>query len=352
VSKLTTKPQPRLSGRLWTALTLGTVILSAACGGGSSPQASTSPSPRQMTTISYANTPSLLYLPTYIADAQGYFAKHGITVNWVTTSSQIPALVSGQVQFANAGLDIAVIDADKGEPTPAIVAVQQHNSLALAIRSSEAVPNAVYPDSVKALKGKTLVTTALVGGAGVFVQLVLAGAGLVENKDVAIITVPTPAAVLATLQAGRADAGFMFPPFLQQGINEGIVVPLVDEAKGQGPQDLATKAYGGGVISTFNYINANKSLVKEFVAAITEAEAFNRDVAKNKAALLRILVQYTGVTDEAALSTALESEAPLAQPGMTCARWAIHAGLLKSVGSIQNIPPCNQIMATDVAPVG
>lgn len=328
------------------------MILGTACGGSSSSQASASASPRDLTTVSYANTPSLLYLPTYIADAKGYFAKHGIKVDWVTTSNQIPALVSGQVQFANAGLDIAVIDADKGQPTPAIVAVQQHNSLALAIRPSLAVPGAVYPDSVKVLKGKTLVTTALVGGAGVFVKLVLEGAGLVENKDVAIITVPNPAGVLATLQAGRADAGFLFPPFLQQGISQGIVVPLVDEAKGQGPQDLATKAYGGGVISTFDYINSHKSLVKEFVAAIVEAAAFNRDVAKNKAELLKILVQYTGITDEAALSAALESEAPLARPGMTCARWAIHAGLLKSVGSIQNVPPCDQIMATDVAPAG
>src|SRR5919197_276787 len=93
-------------GRLKVPGAFALCLLAATAGGGAAPQGAGSPSaaPTVHLTVSYSNVvPD--NLPLWIAKDAGIFKAHGLDVNLqlINSVTGMPALLSGQTQFADIG---------------------------------------------------------------------------------------------------------------------------------------------------------------------------------------------------------------------------------------------------------
>jgi NitT/TauT family transport system substrate-binding protein len=300
-------------------------------------------------TVSIGAVPSLLYLPVYVADAQGYFAKQGLKMDYKTLPDTAPALLSGDIDFSLNGADGAFIAASQGKPTPIVAILQQRNSLSLyaTTKTMKKVTNSSYPQSIQSLKGAKWGTTARVGGGEVFMQAVFQGAGLKEGSGFSIVALGQASNILAALKAGRVDGALLFPPFSAQAEVEGFAKPVVQEAKGEGPSELS-QSYGAALLASPKAVG-DSALLKKMTAAIQQGQEYTRDSA-NKANLVQIAKKYTGITDEKALGVALDSVASLSKPSFDCSRADTQAKLLLKVGTIKKPVTCDDVAVKQYLP--
>lgn len=301
----------------------------------------------------FGGTPSLLYFPIYIAIEQAHFAKRGIEAELISTNTPEPALIGGDIDFSMRSAEVGVTAAARGKPTPAVMMLQQRNSLSvdLAARLAPLVAGKSYPRNVEQLKGKgvTVAITARGSSAELFVKQTFAGAGMEEGRDYSIVVVGGGAGIIGALRANRVEVVNLWPPFSQQAYTQNVAVPLVQQAKREGPAPFRDGA-GIALLTNPSYLKSNEDAVRRIVAAITEAQEFNRDFKANRSRLMEIAKKYTGVTDEAVLDAAIQIQASLAYAGVECKPWSVTAKLLMSVGTIEKEPSCDLVVARNIAP--
>src|SRR5262249_8633109 len=144
-----------------------------------------------------------------------------------------------------------------------------------------------YPLNVRALhKGFVVATPARNGAGQAFIDGVLQGAGLKEGTDYSVVVTGPQANSIAALAAKQVDAAVLVPPFTEQPISQGLAVPWVEQAKGQGPSDFQA-AYGGTLNANAAWIAKNPDLAQKLVAGIIQADQFIRN-PKNLAAVTQI----------------------------------------------------------------
>jgi NitT/TauT family transport system substrate-binding protein len=172
-----------------------------------------------------------IFAPLYVADAKGYFADEGLTVNIQNVKSgqdAIPLAASGKLDavlagFAagmfsaiQSGLDVRVVgsmgvaDADTENPASALV-------VAKPLVDSGAVT------SVADLKGRKV---GALGGAGAtsafYVGMALEQAGLAIS-DVEFVQLNSPD-IPTALKTGGIDAAFVSAPFWNLAVDDGTAV--------------------------------------------------------------------------------------------------------------------------------
>lgn len=322
------------------------------CGGGASTTGTASPGAPTPITINLGHTPSLLYLPFYVAEEKGYFSKRGITISKTVTPTPVTPLIAGDVDIAMAVLDNAIISANVSKPTPAVVALQQRNSLTLVARADLSLPHksAGWPAVMKDLpKGAVISVPSRTGAGGLFLKAVIEGAGLRDGVDYSSTVIGSGAEEVAALKAKRVDVALLFPPFDSQAIAGGFGRELISEAKGQGPPEIVA-LYGAMVLVNSQFLKAHPAAVHDLVAAIVDAQRFVRDVAKNRSELISIAQKVTGITDTATVSASLDDVAALSEPTVDCKRVSSQVQLLLSLKTITTSPSCGDVVALDFVP--
>jgi NitT/TauT family transport system substrate-binding protein len=211
----------------------------------------------------------------YVGIHQGFFIAAGIKLDII----YVPTASGVMQQLSSGSLDI--VDTSVPAPIDAVA----HGAPVAIVRITEAVPpyDMVADDKVKTvkdLKGKTVVLGSLVNITHVYLERVLASAGL-KDSDVDITTVGNTAGRYAALKSGSADAAMLAPPFNFIAESSGFhnIGSLMEFAR-----DLP---FGSADVS-LAYAKEHHDALVRFLGALDKSIAwFNTDA--NRAAAIDIL---------------------------------------------------------------
>jgi len=161
----------------------------------------------------------LNYMPFFIAQKQGFYAKEGIKVELVNIGRadvQLQALVAGELHFANINADNIIIWNER-----------THGNLKIAAGSSNSAPyllvGARAVKKLEDLRGQRLGVASLTGGATSILLAYLKSKGLVYPKDfsLSIIAGGTPAR-LSALESNAIAGAVLGIPFADFAIDKGF----------------------------------------------------------------------------------------------------------------------------------
>lgn len=279
---------------------LGMVL--TACGGsgnGSSSQASSSGSGQPSASSDPINIilqPAANGLPVLVAQSQGFFTKHGITVAKIdhqATGQLYPALIA-QRQY-----DIA----DLTPPTVLSAVAQNLDIVAIANEFNVSkdfpleylmVPNDSPISSLTDLKGKNVGTVSLTGNLWISFENAIKKAGM-DVSDVKAVQVPLPS-MADQLAAHRVDAVLAIAPFsdtIKAAGNKVIDQPYLS---------IGSNVIGQVFGANRTWANSHKPEIKNFIAALKDATAYMKDHPDVAAEQLS---KFTGVPIETAKNTLL-----------------------------------------------
>ena len=161
----------------------------------------------------------LNYLPFFIAQRKGFYAKESIAVDLVSigrSDIQLQALVAGELHFANINADNIIIWNER-----------TGGNLKVAAGSSNAAPylliGAKNIKRIEDLKGQRIGVNSLSGGATSILVSYLRSKGLVHPRDysMSVIAGGTPAR-LSALESGAVAGAVLVLPFSDIAIDKGF----------------------------------------------------------------------------------------------------------------------------------
>jgi len=232
----------------------------------------------------------------WIARDAGLFDKNGLRteVAYIRSGSTMAqTLVSGEIQMSQMG-GPAMLAAG--------VAGMDVTFVAVALNTTPIVIMGTV-SRMEELKGKAIGVTRYGSNTDISARFAIRKAGLLPEKDVALIQLEDYPGIMGGIQSGRIAAGALADPF-------------TDAAKKLGYKEIADLAAMGlefpfvGIVAKKSYIKDHMDTVQRFVRAYTEAIAIyknNRDLA------MKITSKYTGIKDPAILSSTVDFYAPKLQ---------------------------------------
>jgi NitT/TauT family transport system substrate-binding protein len=232
----------------------------------------------------------------WMARDAGLFEKNGLRaeVAYIRSGSTMAqALVAGEIRLAQMG-GPAMLAAGVAGMDVTFVAVAL-NTTPIVIMGNVS--------KIEELKGKAVGITRFGSNTDISARFAIQKAGLLPEKDVALVQLEDYPGIMGGIASGRIAAGALADPF-------------TDVAKKLGYKEIADIASMGlefpfvGIAAKKSYIKENADTVQRFVRAYTEAIAVyknNRDLA------MKVTSKYTGIKDPAILSSTVNFYAPKLQ---------------------------------------
>jgi NitT/TauT family transport system substrate-binding protein len=229
----------------------------------------------------------------WIARDAGLFEKNGLRTDVAyirSGSTMAQALVAGEIQMAQMG-GPAMLAAG--------VAGMDVTFVAVALNTTPIVIMG-HVSKIEELKGKAVGITRFGSNTDISARFAIRKAGLLPEKDVALVQLEDYAGIMGGIASGRIAAGALADPF-------------TDAAKKLGYKEIADIASMGlefpfvGIATKKSYIKDNADTVQRFVRAYTEAIAIyknNRDLA------MKVTSKYTGIKDPETLSSTVNFYTP------------------------------------------
>jgi NitT/TauT family transport system substrate-binding protein len=248
------------------------VTLLAACAPAATAVPATDAPVQNVGALKIAVLPIIDTLPMYVAEAEGLFAKHGVTTEFIPVASapeRDQLLAAGQADgTVNETLSVMMFNKDAVQMQAvryALRPVEGYGHFFILASAKSGITNA------QGLKGVEIGVSQ--GTVIEYVtQRLLQAEGLTidEIKTIAVPKIPDRMALLAS---GELSAGVLPDPLASLAISQGAVKVL---------EDSLHPEYGFSVISfRKEVIDANPDAVKAFLAAIEEAsDLINLDAAK------------------------------------------------------------------------
>jgi NitT/TauT family transport system substrate-binding protein len=171
--------------------------------------------------------------PLYIADAKGYFADAGITVelqNVTSGQDAIPLAASGQLDVVVAGFSAGMFNAIANGLDVSVVGAVNVASGDMETSPSSLLVSKALVDSgevteIADLAGRTIGAVGGVGSSGGFLVGQVLGTGGLTLGDVTIENISIPDVPTALLNGG-IDAGWTSAPFNTLAVRDGVAVTL------------------------------------------------------------------------------------------------------------------------------
>lgn len=256
---------------LAAALALGSALVTA-CGSDSSSSGSGS-------TVTIGVGSNIFDMPIRVADANGYFAKQGLKVKYVTltASTGASALESGSVQFLNDSPTDFLSAIGKHIPETAIAADGGGNPLGLIVSKKFAKKHSLTASSpaaavAKALAGSTggASSANTKGEAGIFLK-----SQGIDPAKVHWVSLPSPAADKAALKSNQIDWFVTSEPTPLEIQDDGDGTVVADPVKV--PAWSAEQAgYGQNVVARNSYLSQHSDTAKKVATAVQQATAYMR----------------------------------------------------------------------------
>jgi NitT/TauT family transport system substrate-binding protein len=252
---------------LVAAMALGTALL-AACGDSAASSNGT---------ITIGVGGNIFDMPIRVADENGYFAKQGLKVKYVTltASTGAAALQSGSVQFLNDSPTDFLSAIGKGIPETAIAADGGGNPLGLIVSSKFAKDH-----SLTATTSADQVASALADSIGGSSSANTKGEASIFLKAYGVdptklkwVSLPSPAADKAALKSNQIDWFVTSEPTPLEIQNSGDGVVVADPIKVPA-WSAAQAGYGQFVVARNDYLTQNADVAKKVATAIQQGSAY------------------------------------------------------------------------------
>ncbi|MEV8038802.1 ABC transporter substrate-binding protein [Streptomyces sp. NPDC086182] len=216
-------------------------------------------------------------VPLRVADARGYFRKHGLKVNFVTVTATTgtSSLESGSLQFLNSSPTGFLGALARGLPETAVGVDGLGNPLGLVVSKEFARRHGL---TAKSPSGD--VARALAGSTGGFSSAntraeseMFLKDGNVGTDEVTWVSLPNPGVDKAALGAGRIDWFLTSEPLpLQiQESGDGVVVANSHTVNEWGS---SYAGYGQIVVTRKSYTRQHAAEVRKFMAAVREGTSY------------------------------------------------------------------------------
>ena len=242
----------------------------AACGGGSSSGDTGNDAAKEKNvTINVGILPITSVGALMLGIDKGFFKDEGITIKTNVAQSGaalVPAIVSGQYQFAFSNNLSLIIAAGKNLPVRIVRTANSADSDPTPSQEALFVSKNSPIKALKDLQGKTVAVNSLNNTPHLAVLTTLENAG-VDTKTVKFVEVGFPDMPLA-LELGRVDAADISEPFVTKATDEG----MKDMAHPYRvlAQDLPLSSW----FTTQSYIDTNKDVVKRFARAVDKSNTY------------------------------------------------------------------------------
>ncbi|HVA14261.1 MAG TPA: ABC transporter substrate-binding protein [Stellaceae bacterium] len=208
------------------------------------------------------------YLPAFVAQDNGIFARHGLDVTMVVvTSSSLapPALVSGSLQISQATPPNLLLADDGGLDLVAVAGVGRLE--AKNPRTSLVTRPGFTIAKPGDLRGKKIAVPGINSAMDLVLRKWLID-GHVPIDQVTIVETPF-AQMGDMLKSGQLDAAFAFEPLLSRILASGAAVKSLDIMSLANPDAL-----GAFWAATRDWANTHRPAVIAFRASLAEAIAF------------------------------------------------------------------------------
>lgn len=293
----------RVAG-LVAALLLGLAL--AACGEGGS--GGTGGADGQTVNVGYVQLP--IFAPLFVADAKGYFADEGLTVNLQKVKSgqdAIPLAASGKLDAVLAGFSAGMFSAiQSGLDVPVVgsmgVADADTENPASALIVSKPLVDSGTITSIADLKGRKV---GALGGEGAtsafYVGMALEEVGLTIN-DVQFVQLDSPD-IPTGLKTGGIDAAFVSAPFWNLAVDDGTATKMWATPEGTS---------GTGILYGAQFVES--PLAQKFFNALARGAQDLQGEARYSQENLTIIGNATGQTPEQVRSVPLYAWLPNLAP--------------------------------------
>jgi NitT/TauT family transport system substrate-binding protein len=307
-------------------LVLGAALALATAGCGGDDDSSGDGGSSGPTTITVGTLPIANAAPMYLGMEKGFFADEGLKIEPQVGeggAALIPALISGDAQFAFVGVIPAITAAAKDVPVKIVTSSDDAAETEDEDWQTLVVPKGSDIESVEDLPGKTVAVNALRGLAEVVISRSLEKQG-VDYREVKLLEVPFPE-MPAALDGGRVDAALLTEPFLSAVLAEGgtqIDAPSVE----------TLPSFPNGVyITSDQYLAENEDVVDRFASAMNKSLDYAQSHPEE---VRRIIPTYTQVPKAAAQELRLPAfDSELDQKGIE-----LEAELTAKYGIIEDPP--------------
>lgn len=252
--------------------------------------------------IGVGGKPLFYYLPLTIAERQGYFKDEGLNVeifDFPGGAKALQALLGGSVDVVSGAYEHTITQQSKGQAIEALVLQGKYAGIVLGLPKARA---AAYKGPAD-LKGMKVGVTAPGSSTSMFVQILLAKAGLPPDSA-AYVGVGASAGAVAIMKRGELDAIANLDPVISLLESDGTIVSVVDTRTVKGNEDVYGSAYAAGCIYVpADFIKKYPNTAQAVVNAMVRALRFIQTSTPDQI-VAAVPPEY--YTDKAAYKAALE----------------------------------------------
>jgi NitT/TauT family transport system substrate-binding protein len=228
---------------------------------------------KQNVVIAVGGKSSLYYLPLTLAERLGYFKDEGLAVqilDFAGGAKALQAMMGGSADVVAGGFDHVIILRAKGQKLQAFVLELATPSIALGVAKARA---AAYK-SAKDLKGMKVGVTAPGSSTHLFVNHLLAGAGLGPD-DVSIIGVGTGPTAVAAMRTGQIDAIANVEPAITMLERSGALVVVAESMSEKGSRAVFGDLLPAGSLYTREeFLQRNPNTAQALANAMVRAQVW------------------------------------------------------------------------------
>jgi len=276
----------------WTAGALAGLLtlVVTGCGGDDSSGGSSGGDGDGLVTVRIAHNSNAAALPAQVALAQGFFADHGLDVEFTQvedTATLPPALgTSFDIVLSAPTLELSATahNIPMVVVTGATVDTEENPTVAVIASGASGITD------ISQLEGKTFGSLSPTGTSGIASDLWMQRSGVdLSTVNIILVTGPQQADQMA---AGRVDAVVSVAPFTSAVMALPGSVNLGDPYL-----QMAPRISGINWASSKQWAEENADTLADFTAAMDDAIDY---IASNDADARKILQSYTQLSDEAA----------------------------------------------------
>jgi NitT/TauT family transport system substrate-binding protein len=261
-----------------TCLLAATAMATTACA--SAPGAGNTPSTNGATSVTaVGGGASLSYTVPQLMDTWDMGKEHGLDLTYTaagtSSTNMIAAVLSGEADFAFPASTTA-IDAIQGGGDVVIVASGLKFASILGLGTEAAKKVGVSADApvnerIAALRGLTIATSPEGSGNNSLLRQIVSAAGLDPDKDLKVVGVQDPSAIVGGIKQGRFDAGFYGSGVIEANIAAGEAQLWISTARGD-VTDLVGDQMGMVMVTSKRTLNSKPDLVSRMFDTVVATE--------------------------------------------------------------------------------
>lgn len=205
--------------------------------------------------------------------------KHGLDLDYTgsgtSSTNMVAAVLSGDADFAFPASTTALDAIEEGGDLVIVASALKAASI-LGVSTEVAKKKGVSADApvkerIAALKGLKVATSPEGSGNNALFRMIVSAAGLDPDKDLEVIGVQEPSAIVSGIKQGQFDAGFYGSGVIEANIAAGEAELWLSTARGD-VDELIGEQMGMVMVTSKRLAEAEPELVSAMFDAVVETE--------------------------------------------------------------------------------